>query len=169
MAKISGNKLFSLLAAAGLSIAGVIGGAMLVAPHEGFVPGGYVDPVGVVTACYGHTGSDVSIGDEYTNAQCVSMLAKDVQAADASVLATIHAPLTWYQEAALISFTYNVGEDNLRKSSVARLFNEGKYREGCEAMKMWVYAKGKKLPGLVNRREQEAQVCLGNVTGLGVQ
>lgn len=157
------NKMLALLAALGLSIGGIFAGSLIVPPNEGLVTHGYVDPVGVVTSCYGHTGPDVEVGKKYTNEQCVQQLADDIQTADKAVRSAIHVPLTWYQEAALISFTYNVGANNLRHSTMVKLFNEGKYTEGCKQMLRWVYAGGKKLPGLLKRRQQETEVCLGNV------
>lgn len=160
------NKIIALLAAFGLSVGAIFGGSLIVTPNEGLVTKGYLDPIGVVTSCYGHTGPDVVVGQQYTNEQCVEQLANDVQEADRAVLSSIHVPLTWYQEAALISFTYNVGASNLRKSTLVKLFNQGKYTEGCKQMLRWVYAGGKELPGLLKRRQQETEVCLGNVTSV---
>lgn len=163
---MSKNKIIGLLAALGLSVGAIFAGSMIVPPNEGLVTHGYADPVGIATSCYGHTGRDVQIGRRYTNEECVKQLAEDIQDADKAVHSVIHVPLTWYQEAALISFTYNVGVGNLRTSTLAKLFNEGKYTEGCKQMLRWVYAGGKKLPGLVKRRQQETEVCLGNVTSV---
>jgi GH24 family phage-related lysozyme (muramidase) len=36
-------------------------------------------------------------------------------------------------------------------------------------MLRWVYAGGKKLPGLEKRRQQETEVCLGNVTSVSAK
>ena len=166
MANIPKNKLIGLLAAAGLSVGAIFAGSLIVPPSEGLVTHGYLDPVGVATSCYGHTGPDVKVGIKYTNEECVQQFAEDIQEADKAVHSVIHVPLTWYQEAALISFTYNVGADNLKKSTLVKLFNMGKYTEGCKQMLRWVYAGGKKLPGLVDRRQRETKVCLGDVTSV---
>lgn len=163
MANIPRTKVLGALAAAGLSIGAIFAGSMIVPTHEGLVNKTYLDPVGIATSCYGHTGSDVQMGQVYSNDQCVQQLSEDVQEADKQVHSAITVPLTWYQEAALISFTYNVGYTKFKNSTMVKLFNAGKYTEGCKQMLRWVYAGGKKLPGLVKRRQQETAVCLGDV------
>jgi lysozyme len=155
--------MLGLLATAGLSLGGIFSGVFLIAPHESKVNSGYLDPVGIATSCWGHTGNDVILDKYYTNQECIKQLTGDVQQADKEMKSVIKVPLTFYQEAALISFTYNVGVTNLRNSTLAKDFNAGKYTEGCNQLSRWVYANGKKLQGLVIRREQERQVCLGNV------
>ena len=50
----------------------------LVQKYEGTVLRSYRDPVGIVTACTGHTGPELKIGQTYTRQQCEEMLYKDV-------------------------------------------------------------------------------------------
>lgn len=163
VANISRNKILGTLAAAGLSVGAIFAGSMIVPTYEGLVNKTYLDPVGIATSCYGHTGSDVQIGQVYSNEQCVKQLSDDIQEVDKQVRSVITVPLTWYQEAALISFTYNIGYSKFKTSTLVKLFNAGKYTEGCKQMLRWVYAGGKELPGLVKRRQQETAVCLGDV------
>lgn len=163
MAKTESNnkRMLGILLAGGMSLASALGGAYLVAPSEGNVGGAYVDPVGIVSSCYGHTGTDIKKGSTYTEHECIVQLMGDLGEADDAVDMVIKVPLTYYQKAALISFTYNVGVGNLRKSTLAKKFNAGDYVGGCNAMTKWVYADGKKLNGLVARREKEKDFCLG--------
>jgi hypothetical protein len=55
-----------------------------------------------------------------------------------------------------VSFTYNVGEGNLAKSSVLRCVNSGDMAGAARAFHLWNKAKGKVLAGLVERRAREA-------------
>jgi lysozyme len=157
------RKMMTSLAGLGLSVAACISGAFLVAPSEGDHPKTYLDPVNIVTDCYGHTGGDVKLGHNNTDQECLNKLAVDLVASETSVDNVIKVPLTPYQKAALISFTYNVGENNLAKSTLAKDFNNKQYVKGCTDLLSWVYAKKQKLPGLVARRKLEYDMCMGEL------
>ena len=136
----------------------------LVAHFEGKVPQTYVDPVGVPTFCYGHTGDDVHPGRKAADGECEALLYGDLAQAYAAVLRCVHKPLTTHQAAALTSFTYNVGEGNFCRSTMARQINAGEPPEvWCAQLTRWVYAGGKQLPGLVKRRAAEKRMCLGEI------
>ncbi len=157
------NKLTAYLLGIGLTSAAAISGGYLIAPWEGKENKTYLDPVGIVTSCYGHTGPELKLGMHFTDQQCMDQLAKDIQTAQKGVRNLVRVPLNQYQEAALISFTYNAGVGNLRSSTMLRKFNSKDYVGGCQELIRWVYAQGKKLIGLVNRRSDEMQMCLGKV------
>lgn len=157
------------LIGAGLSVGAAISGAFLVAPHEGKVNGTYIDPINIITSCYGHTGSNIKLGQHFSDEECLNQLAKDLGKADKEVSTVIKVPLTYYQRAALVSFTYNVGVTNLRKSTLANEFNNKQYAQGCKQLLRWVYAGGKKLKGLETRRQQEYQMCMGKSEFLNEQ
>lgn len=157
------KKMIAYLVSAGISIAAAISGALLVAPSEGYNPSTYLDPVGIITSCYGHTSNNLEQGQTFTDKQCLDQFAEDLDQADDSVTHVIHVPLTLWQRAALISFTYNVGEANLQSSTLAKKFNQKEYDAGCDELLRWVYAKQKKLAGLEKRRELERSMCLGKV------
>ena len=131
-----------------------------VAQHEGLRLWAYRDPVGVLTACYGHTGPDVQPGQTYTRAQCRELLERDL-ARHAQALACIRRPLTDGQKAAFVSFAYNVGSEAFCSSSLVRKANAGDMPGACAELDKWVYAKGQKLPGLVKRRAAERAMCEG--------
>lgn len=73
----------------------------------------------------------------------------------------IHVPLQNYEAAALVSFVFNVGERKFCRSTLARRINRGELPAACAELDKWIYAKGRKLPGLVNRRAQERALCEG--------
>ena len=125
----------------------------------------YRDPVGILTVCEGITGKDVVPGKTYTPAECDALRDKHLRIADAAVSRQIRVPLTPWQRAALIDFTYNLGEEALAGSTLARLFNAGQAQAGCEQLSRWVKARVQgelvTLRGLVDRRGAELEVCLG--------
>lgn len=147
----------------GLGLSAAISAAFLIAPSEGYHNNTYLDPVGIITSCFGHTGPELRLNQRFTEEKCLDQFAEDLSEADRSVSKVIKVPLNTWQKAALISFTYNVGEDNLRTSTLTKLFNQKEYDKGCDQLLSWVYAKKKKLKGLENRRKLERSMCLGQM------
>ena len=58
--------------------------------------------------------------------------------------------------AALIDFTFNLGGSALKNSSLRRKVNAGMWAAVPTELRKWVMAAGKRLRGLVIRREAEA-------------
>ncbi len=133
----------------------------LIMQSEGLRLRDYLDPVNVPTACFGHTGPDVRVGQWRTRSECQALLEQDLIRADAAVSDCITAPLTDHQRAALLSFTYNVGRRQLCTSTLASRFNAGRYAAGCAELSRWVYAHGLPWPGLKTRRARERAMCEG--------
>jgi len=153
------KRLLQTAAAGGaLAIAGV-----LVSQFEGRAHVPYRDPVGVWTVCEGHTGPDVIQGRRYSDAECDALKAQDLAEADVAVRRQIKVPLTEWQRAALIDYTFNLGEGNLAASTMRRKFNARDYAGGCAELLKWI--NGRKggvlvpLPGLVDRRNADQWVC----------
>ncbi|NHZ40126.1 lysozyme [Massilia aquatica] len=136
--------------------------AVFVGGFEGLRQAAYLDPVGIPTICFGET-KGVRLGQRATLAQCDAMLAASLQLANHAVDDCIRAPLPDYRRAALVSFTYNVGQASLCGSTLARKLNAGDVAGGCDELLRWTLAKGIRLPGLVKRRAIERNMCLGVV------
>lgn len=152
----------------GRVIAGVAAsGIALVAYYEGYRPQAYVDPVGIVTVCYGHTAT-AQLGQKFTKEQCDALLRKDLQAAEAAVQSSVKVALSQTQYDALVSFTFNVGSGNLRSSTLLRRLNAGDYCLAAREFPRWNRAKGKVLPGLTKRRLAEQALFLEGVS-CGIQ
>src|SRR3546814_10815046 len=128
------NKMVAYLVSAGIGLAAAVSGAFLVAPSEGYNNNTYLDPVDIITSCYGHTGNDLKQGQTFTDEQCLDQLSKDLGEANDAVNNVIHVPLTLWQRAALISFTYNVGQSDLKSSTLAKEFNQKQYEAGCNEL-----------------------------------
>ena len=132
-----------------------------IAFYEGFVDHTYNDAVGVKTIGYGHTGSDVKANQKVTRTEARALLVKDADAHWKAIRQYIKVPLYQYEADAFTSLAYNIGVGNFRRSSLLKKLNKGDYAGACKAIKSWVYAGGKKLPGLVKRREAEYRMCIG--------
>lgn len=130
----------------------------LVAYFEGYVPTVYRDPIGRLAVCYGHDDQTLKPGTTYTRAQCEMMLVDDL-AKHAEALNCIKSPMTDGQKAAFVSFAYNVGVQGFCGSTLVRKANAGDMAGACAELSRWVMAGGKKLPGLVNRRAAERELC----------
>jgi lysozyme len=146
----------------------LIGGAALAAAlgliqnWEGTKLNPYRDIVGVWTVCTGETRVEMR---RYTRAECDGMLREAIESDyGKGVLRAVPALQSRpYQLAASISLAYNIGVPAFTRSTVARRFNQGNWRGGCEAFLAWRFAGGREVKGLLNRRQDERRVCL---TGL---
>ncbi|HDS5480421.1 TPA: lysozyme [Serratia liquefaciens] len=133
--------------------------AVLIPSLEGVEYKPYRDVVGVLTVCYGHTGSDIIPTKTYTPAECKTMLDKDLVPFARSVERSVKVPASEYQKAALISFSYNVGVKAFESSTLLKKLNAGDSAGACDEMRRWNKAGGKVWKGLINRREVEREIC----------
>ena len=126
--------------------------------HEGTVLQSYRDPIGIVTACVGHTGPELRMGQRYTREQCEQMLYVDMLK-HADALDCVRHPLTDSQKAAFLSFAFNVGNKAFCGSTLVRFANAGNMAAACAELSRWTRAGGRELPGLVKRRAAERALC----------
>lgn len=123
---------------------------------EGFSNTAYRCPAGKWTCGIGHT-SGVTATTTCTRKEAERWLREDLAPVEAYVN-TIEQVRTQGQYDALVDFAYNLGLGNLKSSTLLRKIKAGAPVEQIQAQfRRWVYAKGKKLKGLVRRREWEAQ------------
>lgn len=121
----------------------------------------YKDIVGIWTVCDGDT-KNVTPGKVQTDAQCDERLERQLIAHAKPVMECVPG-LTRNrpnQLAAATSLAYNIGTGAFCRSTVARRFNAGQWRAGCDAFLMWDKAGGRKIRGLTRRREAERKICL---------
>ena len=130
-------------------------GLTIIKDHEGLELEAYKCPAGVWTIGYGHT-KGVKKGDKCSKADAEAWLVEDVDSAEKAVAAL---KLNQNQFDALVSFTYNLGSGNLKKST---LYKKAKVDPDDESIReefaKWVNSNGKPLPGLVRRRAAEAEL-----------
>lgn len=111
------------------------------------------------TIGYGST-SGVHEGMRITKRQAMLRLKEDLRWAEEAVNDHVKVELTQGQFDALVSFVFNIGETAFYESSLLRLLNEGQYSKVDHQLSLWVNGgrPKKKLPGLVRRRRDEANL-----------
>lgn len=145
------------IAALSLSATTLVG----LAVHEGYRDKAYIPiPGDVPTIGFGTT-SGVRMGDTITVERALVQLLRDTNQFERAIKQCVKVPLYQHEYDAIISWTYNVGADAACKSTLVKLLNRGQYTEACNQLTRWVYANGRKVQGLANRREKERQQCLG--------
>ena len=137
---------------------------------EGFYATPYDDngakPGGTWTIGYGtiRDGADQPV-TPYTPAitedEAVTLLVRDMGAAAKDVAKRIPGPLLVREAAALISWTYNLGDGSLSKSTMLSRINAGDKAAVPAEMRKWINQEGHPLVGLLRRRWAEAAIFVG--------
>lgn len=132
-------------------------GLRLIRRFEGFSALPYVCPGGYLTVGYGHVVKNPdAFRQPIDEDEAAQILAIDIQAAEKAVLRLITVPLRDGQFDALVSFTFNLGAGALQRSTLRRKVNQEEHDDAAAEFLKWVWAGGKKLKGLINRRSAEA-------------
>ena len=114
----------------------------------------YKCPANVLTIGYGHT-RGVKDGQAITEAQADALLKGDILVVE-QFLNGLNINLTQGQFDALVDFCFNLGQQKLLNSTLlAKISVHATDDEIAAQFRRWVYANGKKLNGLVKRREWE--------------
>ena len=93
-----------------------------------------------------------------TPEQAEKFLKEDLKTFEKIVKDNVKVPLNQNQFDALVSFVFNVGGGNFKNSTLLKVLNKGDYSAAAGEFSKWVYCGGKKLPGLVRRRQAEAEL-----------
>lgn len=132
-------------------------GLRLIRRFEGFSAIPYLCPAGYLTVGYGHVVKNpAAFRQPITEDEATEILVLDIQKAEKAVLRLITVPLSDGQFDALVSFTFNLGSGALQRSTLRRKVNREDHAEVPAEFLRWVWAGGKKLKGLIHRREAEA-------------
>jgi lysozyme len=130
------------------------GARKMIQMHEGYVDHVYLDPAGHATIGWGHL---IRPGESFpktiTREQATELFDADVEIAEKAVRKLVLVSLTQGQFDALVDFVFNLGQGRLASSTLLRLLNAGNYDGAGLELHRWVMAGGKKLAGLVRRRE----------------
>jgi lysozyme len=135
----------------------------LIIRFEGFSDRAYKDTGGVWTIGYGHV---IQSHEQYLMTKTITrqeadlLLIADMQNAINCVNSYVRVPLTNNQRDALISFTFNVGCEALKGSTLLKKLNAFDYSGAAAEFDRWVYDNGKVISGLVNRRSEEKRIFL---------
>lgn len=111
------------------------------------------------TIGYGHYGADVAKDMVIDEDTAERMLMEDLKVFVYNVNKAVegYTTLNDCQFGALVSFCFNVGVGNFRKSTLLKKVRQNPNDPTiADEFNKWVYAGGKKLMGLVQRRQLEA-------------
>ena len=111
---------------------------------------------GIWTIGWGHT-NGVKENDVCSQAQGDAFLHADVFSAVATVNRLVARTLTQNQFDALVSLCFNIGSGNFAGSGLLKFVNAGNDHAAAADFDNWDKQAGTVLPGLLRRREAEAQ------------
>ena len=126
---------------------------------EGLRLKAYKCPAGVYTIGYGHT-ENVNADSEISELMADQILRKDLKKFEQAIN-DLDVPLLQCEFDSLVSFVFNVGIGNFNKSTLKKLLSQKKFFYAAKEFDKWVFAGGKKLPGLQNRRNKERKIFEG--------
>ncbi len=136
-------------------------GIELIKTFEGFEPEVYFDAVGYKTIGYGtRVYGNVKI-TSVTKQEAEQLLVAECIKIEKTINPHIKIKLLQNQLDAILSFCYNVGAYNLISSTLRQKLNRYEIQGAADEFLRWVYAGGKKLNGLVRRRQEERIMFLG--------
>lgn len=115
----------------------------------------YLCPAGVWTCGWGSTGADVFPGRAWTQEYADQRLALDAARFAAGTL-SLCPGLSDDRLCAIADFSYNLGLARLKASTLRRRLNAGEFEAAKTELRKWVNAGGRRLNGLVARRDAEA-------------
>lgn len=141
-------------------------GIDLIKQFEGLKLKAYLPtPNDVPTIGYGHTRTTL-MGTKITKKEATAFLIQDLAWVEKAVNRNVSVPLTQSQFDALCSWVFNLGETNLKSSTMLKVLNKGDYAEAADQMLRWDKQGKKTLAGLRRRRNAERALFLSepNVT-----
>lgn len=127
----------------------------------------YYCPAGVLTIGWGHTnanGRKFKDGDVWTQGECDAALREDLAVAERAVRRRVRVELTQHEFDSLTSFSMNLGEGSLARSSLLRKVNAKDFDGAAEEFAPWNKARNPhthelvELRGLTRRRTAEADL-----------
>ena len=140
-------------------------GVDLICEFEGKRLVAYDDGVGVWTIGFGtikyHNGVRVKKGDTCTLDQAKEYMRHDLIEFEHTVNSSVKVPLNQNQFDALVSLAYNIGSNAFKSSTLVKKLNTGDYQGAADQFDVWVNGGGKRIQGLVNRRDREKLLFLG--------
>lgn len=129
-------------------------GIDLIKKYEGLRLKAYRCPSGVLTIGYGHT-KGVKQGMVITKSKAEQYLLDDLINFEKAVSNYVKVAINQNQFDALVSFSFNVGINAFKNSTLLRRLNKGNFTEASQEFLRWNKSNGKVLEGLSKRRKEE--------------
>jgi lysozyme len=135
----------------------------MIAQFEGFSANWYWDvnanAIGFGYNCRAHPCAGIK--PPITREFAKNLLLKTLDPYERCVLNQFGTKITQDMLDGLVSFAYNLGCGIFKGSAVTSNIKAGNINAGAQAMCKYVNSKGRRLPGLVSRRAQEASLVAG--------
>jgi lysozyme len=135
---------------------------------EGCYRNPYVCPAGLDTDGIGNTHGVT--GETKTDKAIAADWSLNIIDAQSCLAESGHVDaMTQGQIDAFTSFIFNTGcvrfikNRDGTKTKIYSLIHAGQFDAACDQLNHWVYGGGKKLLGLVNRRQEETKLCRGRI------
>ncbi|TCJ96163.1 lysozyme [Volucribacter psittacicida] len=141
-------------------------GLAIIGNAEGCRQTPYYCPAGILTVGIGTaetSGEKIEQGKVYSLDDIAQAWVKQLKVAEKCVNRFGNGrnmPLGAFE--AMVSLTFNTGCGKMQSSTLFRMANQGYTPAMCNQFERWVYSGGKKLNGLVKRRQQEKALCLAD-------
>lgn len=144
------------IAALALSASGFVG----ILGYEGFTSEAVIPVPGDVPTYGWGTTEGVKMGDTITPDEAIERAYRDIARTESAIHKCVHVPLSQGEYDAFTSLAYNIGTNAFCRSTLVKKLNQRDYAGACQEIRRWIYVKGRKVQGLVNRREKEFQLCM---------
>jgi lysozyme len=133
-------------------------GLRLIESFEGYSSTRYLDAVGVPTIGFGTTAADIgTVPTKCTREQAERWLRDNIARKYEPAVNGLNVPMSQNQFDALVSLAYNCGP-NAMGWQIGADMRARNYRAASADFGRYVYAGGRKLQGLVNRRAAERRL-----------
>ncbi|MEQ9921031.1 lysozyme [Pectobacterium brasiliense] len=140
-------------------------GLSLIKSFEGLKLTKYRDTAGKWTIGYGHLIlQNENFDNGITLQEADLLLRQDLKTAETGVQHYVNVDLNGNQFGALTSFTYNLGVNSLKTSTLLRLLNQGDYASAADQFPRWDKDGEQVVEGLLRRREAEKALFLQAIT-----
>jgi len=133
-------------------------GIDLIKDFEGFRSEPYLCSAKVATIGFGSTLGVTLESPPITIEEGEALLSKDLERFERGVRRLCPVALTQGQYDALVSFSFNTG--SLSVSTLRKKVLRGDFEGAADEFPRWVFAAGRRLAGLVRRREAERALFL---------
>lgn len=129
---------------------------------EGLRLKSYRCPAMIWTVGYGATGADIGPGMVVTREWAENRLQRDLGVALRQTIKLCPVLLLEPEDrlAAIVDFVFNLGSGRLAASTLRKRINAQEWERAGDELLKWVWGGGKKLPGLILRRETERRLLI---------
>lgn len=134
-------------------------GIDLIKRYEGCYLKAYKCPGGVWTIGYGCT-KNVKQGMTITKKQAIDYLMRDLVQIEKGIVHLVKVSINQNQFDALVSFVFNCGLGNFKRSTLLKKINNNDFIAASEEFIRWNKSNGKVLKGLTRRRLEERDLFL---------